>query len=183
MDMKVHDVDINLDVASYCKKESSIPSGCDLAQFVHMLIGLVHCYYKDRSFVDPLLPEGVKPRSGQKAGDLLRGFSLPEKRDTPTNHSINEEEQLGPDEFLPEVALMDDDLDSSDESDYDEEPDEEHDEAFLAWKREQDGEQGGSSDLSINNEVTNGKKVPSVSQDQTDDEVLLDKNREEGKTS
>ena len=30
---------------------------------------------------------------------------------------------------------MDDDLESSDDSDYEEEPDEEHDEAYLEWKR------------------------------------------------
>jgi len=161
MDVKVHDVDINLDVASYNKKSTSskttAPSGCDLGAFVHMLVGFLHCYYKDRSFIDPLLPEGVVPASNNGSGNgkagLLRGFSLPEEEEVK-----DEGEEVGPDDYLPEVALMDDDLDSSDESDYEEEPDEEHDEAFLAWKREQGQKEG---DTGTNDSACESSELPS----------------------
>ena len=147
LDVQVHDVDINLDVTSY-KKSSSTPSGCDVGEFVHMLVGLLHCYYKDRSFIDPLLPKGVSKGGIGAGSQLLRGFGWDEKE---------EEVEAGPDDFLPAVAMMDDDLDSSDESADEEEPDEEHDEAFLAWKKTQEGREGGepaSTEQSENNEST-----------------------------
>jgi len=136
LDVVIHNVDINLDVASYNKKSSSATSGCDLGLFVHMLVGLLHCYYKDRSFVDPFSPDGVESaHEVPGVSGLLRGFN---SLGTVNEKGKDDGAEAGPDAFLPEVALMDDDLDSSDESDYVEEPDEENDEAFLAWKKKQD---------------------------------------------
>lgn len=138
MDVQVHGVDINLDVAAYNDRATASTGGCDLGAFVHMLVGLLHCYYKDRSFVDPLLLEGVRTSlmGGSENVGMLRGFSHSDAKD-------DEEEEAGPDNFLPEVAVMDEDSESSD-SDYEEDPDVEHDEAFLAWKREQDQKDGGA---------------------------------------
>ena len=61
VDVLCHDMDINLDIASLSDanngSNASQSSGCDVGSFVHMMMGLLHCYYKDRSFVDPLLPD------------------------------------------------------------------------------------------------------------------------------
>ncbi|KAL7553767.1 hypothetical protein ACHAWF_017089 [Thalassiosira exigua] len=148
LDVQVHDISINLDVTSGEGRPSSPSSvaGCDVGAFVHMMIGLLHCYYKDRSFVDPLLPVGVKKVvDGERL--LLRGFDGESPKEAASEVV---EEEAGPDGFLPEVALMDDDLDSSDESDYEEEPDEEHDQAYLAWKKEQEEKEGDvGRDMSV----------------------------------
>ena len=139
LDVQVYDVNIDLDVAAYSKTKGSIPTGCDVGDFVHMLIGLLHCYYKDRSFVDPLLANGVlAPSNKSDNSGLLRGFS----QQNTTAHSIDDEE-VGPDDFLPTIKMDEDDSES--ESDYDDEEDQdetgEHDEAYLAWKRSQEGQQ------------------------------------------
>lgn len=137
VDVLVHSVDINLDVASYDKKSPSgdASTGCDLGAFVHMMVGLLHCYYKDRSFVDPFLPEGATNNNDE----LLRGFHS--QQDTEKEEEI----EAGPDDILPEVAMVEDDLESSeDDEDYEEDKGEEHDDAYLAWKRGQEKEGGGT---------------------------------------
>ena len=64
VDLLWHDMDINLDISSSSLSESGSSaahlSDCDVGSFVNMMIGLLHCYYKDRTFSDPLLPNGVR---------------------------------------------------------------------------------------------------------------------------
>lgn len=119
MDVRIHDVDVDLD-ASLSGDE--VRGGrCDLSSFLHMLIGLLHCYYRDRSFVDPLLPDGV---DGSSAFFNLSPICVTEQtmETAQCTHAGDcEEMDAGPDAFLPEVALMDD---VSDESDFDEDPEE-----------------------------------------------------------
>ena len=136
--MIVDGVDINIDMASPDSKsrEPSSASDCDLGTFAHLLLGLLHCYYKDRSFVDPLLPLGVQPSNGQ--GKLLGTFGEINEQEGP---SEVKGEEVGPDDFFPEVAIVDNDSESSDEGEYEEEPDEKNDVAFLAWKRKQGQEE------------------------------------------
>jgi hypothetical protein len=116
------------------------------------MIGLLHCYYKDRSFVDPLLPDGVLAAAGR--GGLLRGFSddsvggmgAAEAGVHSSSGGDDGEgaETGGPDVFLPEVALMDsDEAQSSDgESNLDDDADAGRDGVYLGWKKE--GEESGT---------------------------------------
>ena len=149
VDVLCHDMDINLDVAtlpdSNDDTNASQSMGCDVGSFVHMMIGLLHCYYKDRSFVDPLLPDGVRNITKQHVpiGEVQYEKGV-------VNKEPEEEEEIGPDDLLPEISLMDD---VESDSDYEEEPDEEHDEAFLEWKRRHDMQKDGQKDRTISDMV------------------------------
>ncbi|EJK75579.1 hypothetical protein THAOC_02693, partial [Thalassiosira oceanica] len=117
VDVLVEDIDINLDVVPHSdgdrKKKDS--ARCDLGAFVHMLVGLLHCYYKDRSFVDPLLPDGMwRPTADNEAGLFLRGVAA--KSDC--EFVPEEEDEILPDDFLPAVEVVDDE---STESEFDDE--------------------------------------------------------------
>ena len=137
VDVLVEDIDINLDVVPHSdhgrKKKDS--ARCDLGAFVHMLVGLLHCYYKDRSFVDPLLPDGfLRPTAENEAGLFLDGVASKSDGD----FVAEEEDEILPDDFLPEVEMVDDE---STESEFDEEDsdEEEKEEAYLSWKEAQEG--------------------------------------------
>ena len=150
VDVLCHDVNVNLDATSSSKSGGALSSfshsACDLGAFVHMLAGLQFCMYKDRAFVDPLFPRGHASQNGNESSlKLSEKISLSEEKgsiEQVESDSLGEGEDVGPDAFLPSVSLIDDDLDSTGESDVDEEPDEEHDEAFLAWKKEQEVKEG-----------------------------------------
>ena len=117
VDVRIHDVDVDLDASLSGDEDRG--GRCDLSSFVHMLIGLLHCYYRDRSFVDPLLPDGV---DGSSAFFNLSPICVTEQtmETTQGTHAGDcDETDAGPDAFLPEVALMDE---VSDESDFDEDP-------------------------------------------------------------
>eukprot|EP00984_Skeletonema_dohrnii_P031853 scaffold24896_cov189-Skeletonema_dohrnii-CCMP3373.AAC.8 len=164
VDVLCHDMDINLDIASLSDanngSNASQSSGCDVGSFVHMMMGLLHCYYKDRSFVDPLLPDGVRNETKQhisvgEAQQLEKGLA-----ESTDDKEPEEEEIGGPDEFMPEVSLMDDD---DSESDYEEEPDEEHDEAFLEWKRRYDVQKDeAASDIDAADSTNTVSPTPSA---------------------
>jgi hypothetical protein len=134
VDISCNNVDINIDLSQNETETtgSSMPSvGSSFSSMLHFIAGLQHCMYKDRSFVDPLLPKDVMPQSQSPGSEKFTQDTEP-----PT---IMEEEsmevELGPDDFLPTVNVEEEDSDESSEDE--EEPDEEHDEAFLSWKKEQ----------------------------------------------
>ena len=154
VDVLCHDMDINLDIASLSKTSNggshSNSSGCDVGSFVHMMIGLLHCYYKDRTFVDPLLPDGVRNEATeQKSIKDVQSVLV----DSTENVEM-EEEEIGPDDFMPEISLVDDE---DSDSDYEDEPDEEHDEAFLEWKRRHDMQK--DTDINEDSAVDDDKAV------------------------
>jgi hypothetical protein len=124
VDVLCHDADINLDLS---EDLTANPLGCSFQSVLHLMVGLQHCMYKDRSFIDPLLPVGVSRESTTKNEST--------RKDKQPTTSENEEVELGPDDFLPTINMEEDELDESSEDE--EEPDEENDEAFLAWKKEQ----------------------------------------------
>lgn len=134
VDILCRDVDICLDLSpshssANIENHSSPPLGCSLQSLIHFMMGLQHCVYKDRSFVDPLLPEHIQFHpDGEKTPKENKRLKLVDEVESKI-------EELGPDDFMPTINVEDDDLDES--SDDGEEPDEEHDDAFLAWKREQ----------------------------------------------
>ena len=116
MDVRINDVDVDLDASLSGDEDRG--GRCDLSSFVHMLIGLLHCYYRDRSFVDPLLPDGVDSSS---AFVNLSPICVTEQTMETVQGTGDCEEMDAADAFLPEVALMDE---VSDESDLDEDPEE-----------------------------------------------------------
>lgn len=126
VDVLCHDADINLDLS---ENLTETPLGCSFQSVLHLMVGLQHCMYKDRSFVDPLLPVGVS-RESTKQNESTRKYQQPS-----VSAKESEEIELGPDDFMPTINMEEDELDESSEDE--EEPDEEHDEAFLAWKKEQ----------------------------------------------
>ena len=150
--MRIRDVNVELDAttttttttttAASSYSSSGGGSRCDLSSFAHAMIGLLHCYYRDRSFVDPLLPDGTLAARG--CGGVLRGLydELERMSSAGEGRGVDRVDgagdgtgvEDGPDGYLPQVALFDDEVQSSDESDYDDNPDAEHDEAYLAWK-------------------------------------------------
>lgn len=126
VDVMCHDADINLDLSPIESTSTVTPHGCSFQSVIHLMAGLQHCMYKDRSFDDPLLPIGaMRPLNVEKTPTVKDSGS----------HDEHVEIELGPDNFMPTVNMEDDDLDESSEDE--EEPDEEHDAAFLAWKKEQ----------------------------------------------
>ncbi|KAL3803648.1 hypothetical protein HJC23_003702 [Cyclotella cryptica] len=147
VDILCRDVDICLDLSPLqssadIENNSSQPLGCSLQSLIHFMAGLQHCVYKDRSFVDPLLPENTyRPSDDEK-------MLTENKRLHVVDEVENKAEELGPDDFMPTINVEDDDLDESSEDG--EEPDEEHDQAFLAWKREQGLEVEASASDPIN---------------------------------
>ena len=151
VDVLCHDMDINLDISSSSlsgsdNNSASHSSGFDVGSFVHMMIGLLHCYYKDRTFSDPLLPTGIRDETklsiSIEEAQSEKGNATEESNRNGATED-DEEGEAGPDDFmLPEIAVMDDE--ESSQSDYEEEPDEEHDEAFLEWKRRYDEQKDGA---------------------------------------
>lgn len=135
VDIMCYDVGIQLDLCSINSNDNgrNTSTGCSLESVIHLMSGLQHCMYKDRSFVDPLLPVD-DPRDPSMLKGEMNDVSLITNANANGNDNIDVE--LGPDDFMPSVNIMDVDSGSSD-SDEDEEPDEEHDMAFLAWKKEQ----------------------------------------------
>ena len=121
VDVMCHDADINLDLSP----ERSDSTVAPIQSAIHLMAGLQHCMYKDRSFDDPLLSSGAKRPSIGGKRSTVKDIG---------NHDEHVEVELGPDDFLPTVNMEDDDLDES--SGDEKEPDQEHDVAFLAWKKQ-----------------------------------------------
>lgn len=154
VDVLCHDADVKLDLS--VPNTTTEPLGCSFQSVLHLMAGLQHCMYKDRSFVDPLLPVGVSRESTKKI----------EKPDITGKECF--EVELGPDDFMPAVNMEDDD--SSESSEDEEEPDEEHDEAFLAWKKDQ----GLDVDVPANADISmaEGKSVVSESDGAVSDGLI-----------
>ena len=152
VDILVEDIDINLDVVPHSDKgrKKKDSARCDLGAFVHMLVGLLHCYYKDRSFVDPLLPDGMlRPTADNEAGLFLRVDDA--KSD---DEFLPEEEEILPDDFLPAVEVVDDE---STESEFDEEDSDgdENDEVSSSSKEAQEGNSSDGTPLPVSSDNVN----------------------------